>query len=298
MKKTFRIFIINGAILTIFNFYCYASGVGTSTAEFLRIGIGARPSAMGDAFIALADDAASLYWNPAGLAQLEKKEIFAMYNLWLEGINQGYISFTFPFSLNNQFGIGINYVDMGILEGRDEHGNPTGNFGSSDIHLSLGYAKKFNKFCVGFTVGWLQDTIREDKKSVFLGDIGLIYFINKHFNLGIVTQNIGTNLGTDVLPLIFKIGGNLKLKDLNFNIDIVKPEKEEISYHTGMEWWLKNILVVRGGYKYDSAMATLGPLAGLTAGAGFKINIFDIDYAFVPYGDLGLTHRVSLTAKF
>ena len=87
-------------------------------------------------------------------------------------------------------------------------------------------------------------------------------------------------------------------KDLNFNIDIVKPEKEEISYHTGMEWWLKNILVVRGGYKYDSAMATLGPLAGLTAGAGFKINIFDIDYAFVPYGDLGLTHRISLLAKF
>jgi hypothetical protein len=54
------------------------------------------------------------------------------------------------------------------------------------------------------------------------------------------------------------------------------------------------MFAVRAGYKYNSAMSTLGPLAGLTLGGGFRYNIFSIDYAFVPYGDLGYTHRISM----
>jgi hypothetical protein len=45
--------------------------VGISTAQFLKIGVGRRASAMGDAFVAISDDASALYWNPAGLVQFE-----------------------------------------------------------------------------------------------------------------------------------------------------------------------------------------------------------------------------------
>ena len=38
--------------------------VGTTTAAFLEIEVGARANGMGGAFVAIADDATALYWNP------------------------------------------------------------------------------------------------------------------------------------------------------------------------------------------------------------------------------------------
>ena len=59
------------------------------------------------------------------------------------------------------------------------------------------------------------------------------------------------------------------------------------------------MFAIRAGYKHNSAINnTLGALSGLTCGAGFKLGIMGIDYALVPYGDLGYTHRISLVAKF
>ena len=54
--------------------------VGISTAEFLKIGVGSRATAMGETFIAISNDVTALYWNPAGLAQFDKDEIIFSHN--------------------------------------------------------------------------------------------------------------------------------------------------------------------------------------------------------------------------
>lgn len=100
---------------------CYASSPGTKAASFLKIGVGVRATAMGEAFTALADDGTALYWNPPGLTQLKTKGFSTTYNSWFEEIKQGYLSLVFP-SLKGATGIGTNYVDMGTFEGRDEYG--------------------------------------------------------------------------------------------------------------------------------------------------------------------------------
>ena len=51
------------------------SKVGTTAASFLEIGIGSRAIAMGGAFVAVANDATALYWNPGGLSRLPSKEV-------------------------------------------------------------------------------------------------------------------------------------------------------------------------------------------------------------------------------
>lgn len=289
-KKVGSIVILAAFILTSVSF-CYANGPGTTAASFLKIGIGARASAMGDAFTALALDGTSLYWNPAGLTQAKTQEISATYNSWFEEIRQAYFSYIFP-SSRGGVGLGINYVDMGGLEGRDVQGNPTGDFQARDTHIFLGYARKLKKSSWGMTVGWLQDTIKEDKKNTFLATIGFLYPASERFSLGVVAQNIGGELGSDPLPLTFKVGLASKLKATTFALDMVKPQDNEIYYCLGAEWWLRNRLALRVGYKTNQDIGE-----GWSAGFGFMLRKNHLDYAYVPYGDLGSTHRISLRMR-
>ena len=67
MKKMAALILIPG-LVTMMTTASTAGGVGTTGAQFLKIGTGARPVAMGYAFSAVADDLNALYWNPAGLA--------------------------------------------------------------------------------------------------------------------------------------------------------------------------------------------------------------------------------------
>lgn len=292
MRKTLWSVVIIGILILTPDLICYANGPGTTTASFLKIGVGARAAAMGEAFTALASDGTSLYWNPAGLTQLKTKEISATYNSWFEEIKQGYLSLTFP-SARGTMGLGTNYVDMGKLEGRDVEGNPTGDFTASDIHIFVGYARKLKKSSWGLTVGWLQDVIKEDKKNTFLTNIGFLYPVSDRFTLGVVAQNIGSKLGSDPLPLTFKVGAATNLKALTLAVDIAKPQDNEIYYGLGAEWWLRNALALRIGYKTNQDIGK-----GITAGIGLKIGKTSIDYAYVPYGDLGVTQRISLAIKF
>jgi len=91
-----------------------ANGPGTTATSFLKIGIGTRASAMGEATTALTSDGTSLYWSPAGLTKIKTKEILATYNSWLEEIKQGYLTFSFP-TATGTMGVGVNYVDMGKM---------------------------------------------------------------------------------------------------------------------------------------------------------------------------------------
>ena len=56
---------------------------------FLGIGPGARPTGMGDSFVAIADDATATYWNPAGLGFQTGKEATLMHVNWLPGFGFG-----------------------------------------------------------------------------------------------------------------------------------------------------------------------------------------------------------------
>jgi len=108
-----------------------------------------------------------------------------------------------------------------------------------------------------------------------------------------VAQNLGSKLGADPLPLTFKLGVAARLKHLTLALDIAKPQDNEIYYCLGAEWWLRNALALRAGYKTNQDAGE-----GITAGIGLKVGKMSLDYAYVPYGELGNTHRISWKMKF
>ena len=81
--------LICSTILTATN-----DNVATSVAHFLKIGVGGRAEAMGGAFTAQADDASSLYWNPAGLAVMASPQVMFSQTNWITDIN--HVSLALP----------------------------------------------------------------------------------------------------------------------------------------------------------------------------------------------------------
>lgn len=286
MRKILIKVVIAGSLILILGFTCWASDTGTTAANFLKIGVGARATAMGGAFTALANDGTALYWNPAGLAQVKETALSAVYNIHFQEVNQGCLSLTFPL-LGGVAGLGANYVDMGDIERRDEEGNLTGEFGAYDIQYSLGYARKLFRLMFGISAGMLEETIAEDKNSSYLGDAGLL-LVGKSLSLGLACQNIGPKLGEDSLPLTFRGGIAWKSDSLSITADAVKPIDDDIYYCAGLEWWIGNILALRAGHRTAQDVGS-----GMSAGMGLKISKIKLDYAYVPYGELGNSHRIS-----
>src|SRR5437868_6492711 len=84
MKKIANAFLVFAVSLASTLSAAHAVGKGTSGGQFLRVGVGARAPGMGGAFSPVADDATAIYWNPAGLAMLEKKEVSVSYNAYFK----------------------------------------------------------------------------------------------------------------------------------------------------------------------------------------------------------------------
>lgn len=291
MRKLLLATIITILFLGISTF-SPAADIGTTAANFLKIGVGARPAGMGGAYTAITSDGTALYWNPAGLAQIEKPEISMMYNAHFQKVKQGYLALAFPL-LGGTAGLGTNYVDMGTIEKRDEEGNLTGQFSASDIQASLGYANKVSPdIMFGASAGVLQEVIAEDKKSAYLGNVGFL-LVKKPFSFGLACQNIGSKLGEDSLPLTYRGGIAARFEALSIEADAVKAVDDDMYYCAGLEWWIGSTLALRAGYRTDQDIGS-----GISAGAGLRISKISIDYAYVPYGDLGNTHRISLGVEF
>ncbi len=292
-RRLWNVLVVTIPII-IFGSVGYANGPGTTGASFLKIGVGARAAAMGDAFTVIVDDSTSLYWNPAGLAKIEKRQLSATYNMWFAGINQGYLGMGFPISRRGVAAGGVNYVDMGDFDGRDEAGNPTGTFTASALNYHLGYANRVGeKLMWGISAGLVQDTIADDIKSTYAANFGLLFQSSESLSLGLALQNIGGQLAGDPLPFVAKIGMALTWEPLVLVLDIAKPTDNDTYFCAGIEWWVWDGLALRAGYKTNQDIGE-----GLTAGLGFDKGKIRFDYAYVPYGELGNTHKVSLGMSF
>jgi hypothetical protein len=116
MKKSIYIALLFGLICIKTNAQLFPTlggqRAGISTAQFLKIGVGARAAALGDAFIAIADDASALYWNPAGLIQFKNHEIIFAHNSWLVDINHDFLGGVYHFGNNYAVGIGVTGLTM------------------------------------------------------------------------------------------------------------------------------------------------------------------------------------------
>jgi long-subunit fatty acid transport protein len=157
---------------------------GISTAQFLKIGVGARASALGDAFVAIANDVSALYWNPAGLVQFKNDEIIFSHNNWVVDINHDFLGGVYHFGGNHAL-----FAPFG-----------TGEFFSfSDIAIALTYSQKMtDKFSFGVTVRYIEETLDKLKMRGVMLDLGTYYWTGLgSTRFAVTVSNFGAELAPD-----------------------------------------------------------------------------------------------------
>lgn len=283
---------------------------GTAGAAFLKIGIGARPIGMGGAFVAVADDANTLYWNPAGLVNISRPEITVTHNEWFESIKYEFIGYSHPTEKWGNFGIGLYLLHMAKIARTKEdaqglYAGEEGTFKASDKAFVLAYGREINDdISVGVNLKIIQQVNADVKGKGIAVDLGCLYNLPvRNLIAGLNVQNIGPAIKINgenfALPINVKLGCSYRVNQrLLLAMDLNQPIDNYLSASMGGEFWFRNMFAVRLGYRYKLKGNDLGFLSGLRAGCGFKWQILQLDYAWVPYGDLGNTHRISINVRF
>ncbi|OGS56512.1 MAG: hypothetical protein A3J79_00870, partial [Elusimicrobia bacterium RIFOXYB2_FULL_62_6] len=274
---------------------------GSAPFNFLFLDGGARAAGMGGAYVSMTGADALLY-NPAGIGGLERHELTLMHNQYLQDISQEYAAYASPLGI----GLNLNYLDSGKV-GRTTISNPGGTgLGDAvltDMLLTLGLAAKVSG---GLTLGVSGKYIKENADGIRTdsraADIGALYrapFL-PGLTAGAALQNLGPSVkyenASDQLPLSFRLGASygFKLMELGATVaaELDAERAGETSFAAGIET-VSGMLALRFGYNGRNAAGS-----GITAGAGLRHQDILLDYAFVPFGELGDAHRLSLSFQF
>lgn len=306
------------------------SKVGITAAPFLTIGVGAKATGMGSAYVATVDEASALYWNPAGIARIGSPEgIFTHIN-WLAGIGFDFVGFVLPAGRIGTFGASITSLSMDdMLVRTEERPQGTGEyFNSSDLALAVSYAINLtDRFSIGFTGKYIRQQIWKETAQGGAIDIGTLFTTGFHgMRIGATLSNFGTDLqmsGEDLvyyldiesqylgnndeifaelktdawpLPLTFQVGLAMEIlkSDLNritLAVDATQPTDNTESLNFGFEYGLKEWFFLRGGYR---SLFLRDSEEGLTFGAGFNLNrIYNIPLRFdYGFADFGRLNNI------
>jgi hypothetical protein len=226
---------------------------GTTAAPFLSIAQGARALGMGGAFVALADDPSAMYWNPAGIADLQGVQVLVDHTSWIADLQYQYIGGTMSLGSYGALGLNItvsNYGDMKVTTVDQQEG--TGElFGVTDLAVGLSYALNLtDAFSIGFTPKVIYQQIWKMSTSAMAIDMGVKYKTPfKGIMLGMSISNFGSKMQIQGENAIVSYDPDLSTKGNNGNIP---------AYLATDSWELP--LNFRVGIAYDVPMGGLGKL--------------------------------------
>ncbi len=289
----------------------FADATGGQPGQFLAWGAGARSLAMGSAFYSVSDDASATYWNPAGLAQMDRKELMALHVSLFADTNYDFISYVHPTPKYGVFGLNLTRLDSGGFEKVNITYDSTqtdiiniqnmGTFDDVQTALTGAYGKKISEhLSIGVSGKYITHTLDTSTNGFLTFDVAtMVQGVSKELpklKLGFGIQNLmGTKFGDtdDVLPIIFRAGvSHPFLRDkLLVAFDIDKNMNTSMGWHIGTEYWLLNFAALRIGFQGGNG------LTETDAGFGVKYKDYGIDYAF-GIQDLGLSSRISGTWRF
>ena len=260
----------------------------------------ARSSAMGSAFVGVADDASALLTNPAGLVLLNRGELALNSDFWLVNTFQESVVAGIPLSPGWGLGLGAQYLDYGTFEGRDETGSLIGNYTASRWSGVGGLGFEIWKgFSLGIDLQVDGSNLAGTNSSAWIGQVGLLWNTDSGFRLGASYGGLGLASSVGLVETDFEIGGSypISLSSQSRLLTAASGSFESGGVNqleAGLEYAIDQRLFLRAGYSEPLQANALTGLSGLTAGVGFVLNDFFFDYAFLPYGDLGESHRISV----
>lgn len=309
------------------------TGVGKYAGEFISLGVGGRALGMGGAFVALANDVTSGYWNPAGLSHLNYPQVALMHDeRYGSLVNYDYGAIGLPVGPTTSWGLSV--VRLGVDDivdnreaGIDINGNPTNDplkirgydqskinyFNAADWAFYVTYSKKqSDDFSYGANLKVIRRSLGDASATGIGLDIGLWYMPMENVLLGANLQDVTTtflawNTGTNELIsptmkigsayLIEVLGGRLA-PAIDFDIRF-ENRRSASSFNLGPVSFDAHV-----GTEFlfrDAVAFRVGynDVKQWSMGAGLRLPKLNIDYSYANFAvssaqSLGETHRISL----
>jgi len=174
---------------------------GTTTAEFLLLGAGARGAALGNAAAAVVTDATALYWNPAGVAEMTRPGFTLSTYSYVADTRYSWAGITFPFgdgqsALGFQIG-NFGFSDQPIYSLRAPDGDGS-TYSVSESFYGLSYAQNFSdRFSAGITAKFINSRLAKVSASGVAVDFGTSFHAlvaEKPIRASFVVANLGSQL--------------------------------------------------------------------------------------------------------
>ncbi|MEI7903878.1 MAG: PorV/PorQ family protein [Candidatus Firestonebacteria bacterium] len=275
---------------------------GTTAGQFLKLGMGGKAAAMGDAVVAGVNDSTSIIWNPAGLAGIKGNQLSLMHSLYAGDVFYDYLTCAKEFPGVGTIGIGVQYVNYGSITEMDNLGTELAGFTPYDLAINVAYALNFSGINAGINVKYVSSVIKRTA-TAFAADLGLQYTVSG-VKLGVAAYNLGTGMkfvnDTVGLPVYLRAGAAYSpMANLMVEADGEFPADGAIGFGIGAEYLYvlaaDMSVVPRAGY---NSINEVSGFKGFTFGLGFNWTTYTLDYALVPFGDMGLVHKMSIGMKF
>lgn len=301
--------------------------VGISTLQFLKIGVGARGTGMGEATVALSSGASALFWNPAGIAVTAENEVLAAYSRYVVDLHHQFFGVTYHLSSDDVVGlscISLQTDDMPVTTETQPFG--TGEyFRYSDLAVGVTYARRMTtQFIFGITVKYVEENLASLKIQTVLFDLGTYY----HTGIGSLRIGVAvTNFGSDVAPkgsvtlfdgsttnsfqtfsppTMFKVGvayDVLATDDhtVTTGIQLNHPNDNAEHVRIGLEYNWRSWLYARAGVKRTIGSSWFSKdktgAENHSIGVGVRIPMtlttLTFDYSLTDFNLLGAIHRIS-----
>jgi hypothetical protein len=268
-----------------------------AAAAFDDLQLGVRPQGMGGAFVAVADDANALAWNPAGTVQLARQEATFMHGVYggVDGLSLDYLGYVFPMRYS---ALGLAWSNLGatLEEGQNAQ---TSGYGESTLTLNYSLDPAIfspDQLLLGVNVKRLSLDSSVGSGAGLGLDFGLLFKPFRYLQAGVELRNVAADVKDETLPSTLRaglasrlLGGQLTLAaDLETVNGINDNAGASLVQHYGLEWRPLSFVALRGGLD-DGHPA---------AGAGLSYHGLSLDYAFLGSDLTGSQHRVGLTVDF
>lgn len=284
---------------------CFA---GVNAAPHLGMGSGARSLGLGGAFTAIADDATSTIWNPAGLPAVDDLTLtLSSARLSLDR-KHSFIGLIKKVGANGGLGLAVVNAGLDDIDSFDDTGIRTGSFNYNSNAYSLSYGHDLGAVSLGISGRLLMDSFGDHSSESGFGgvDVGLLGHNKANtFSYGLAGRNIGGTIAGSELPIL--IAGGLAYRVLHKNVatfsvdvehEIVDLPESPTSLHLGTEYLIANTFAIRGGSKLTTDRRRF------FVGFGVNVGGLQLDYALkaadsaVNNLDDDNTHFVSLSYSY
>ena len=286
------------------------SRIGTTAGVQVQIPVGGRTFGMGGADIAYTNSVDAIYWNPAGLGDIEASGAgFFSSSKIIADINVNYFAVGMKAGKIGNIGISVKSFDFGDIKETtvfDMDGDGGATYSPTFSTIGLSYARHLSdKINFGITGKVIYESIPRAKATSLAFDIGIQYkdlMDIKNLGIGLVIQNVGQNMeysgsgllteanedgtfdnffersaSSDQLPTSMKMGISYKAGPVLAAVSYLVNNNQRDELLFGGEFNIANILFLRGGYSYDiedSDNEEIGETVyGLTGGAGLKYDL-------------------------